>query len=118
MTLSSAFALLVAGMVGTGVFTSTALVNKHVPPPGAALLVWAVSGLIARIGATSFAELGAAIPKNGGMQEHLGDIYGPYVASVLLSTSITLVKPAVMAILSLVISEYWITIILASEIDS
>lgn len=41
-----------------------------------AILIWAIVGLITWAGATSFGEFGAAIPRNGSMQEYLKYIYG------------------------------------------
>jgi hypothetical protein len=41
---------------------------------GASLVVWLVAGLLAWTGASSFAELGTAIPLNGGPQVGLLDV--------------------------------------------
>ena len=62
-----------------------------------ALIVWTLSGLTAWAGAASFAELGAAIPINGGMQEYLKYVYGDYVASLASWIWILAVKPSSMA---------------------
>lgn len=114
----SAFALLVASMIGSGIFASPSLVDRNVPSPGAAILIWAISGLITWTGATSFAEFGAAIPRNGGMQEYLKYIYGDFLASIMSFTWIVVVKPAQMAMLSLIFAEYWFSVILAGDSDS
>lgn len=54
----------------------------------------------------SFAELGTAIPSNGGAYAYLSDIYGPVAACLFSWTMIILLKPASVAIVSLVFGEY------------
>ena len=50
--------LVVASMIGTGVFTTTGLLLADVRSIPAVLLVWVVGGLVALAGALSYAELG------------------------------------------------------------
>ena len=80
-------------MIGSGIFASPSLVDRNVPSPGAAILIWAIGGLITWAGATSFAEFGAAISRNGSMQEYLKYIYGDFLASIKPFTWIVVVKP-------------------------
>jgi len=56
---------------GSGIFSSPGVVTLNTGSVGASLLVWIVSGILAWTGASSFAELGAAIPLNGGAQAYL-----------------------------------------------
>jgi amino acid transporter len=60
---------------------------------GASLLVWLISGLLAWTGASSFAELGSAIPLNGGPQAYLAYAYGPLVSYLFAWTAIIALKP-------------------------
>ena len=60
---------------------------------GARLLVWLISGLLAWTGASSFAELGSAIPLNGGPQAYLAYAYGPLVSYLFAWTAIIGLKP-------------------------
>ncbi|MCJ1311533.1 hypothetical protein MMC25_005206 [Agyrium rufum] len=117
LTLFSACAILVGGQIGSGIFSSPSQVDKNVPSPGAALLVWMLGGVLAWTGAAAFAELGACIPVNGGMQEYLGYIYGDFLASVMSWIWIVAVKPSSMAILSIIFAEYWMSIV-SAEIKS
>ncbi|KAF2729626.1 amino acid transporter [Polyplosphaeria fusca] len=100
-----AFAILVSLQIGSGIFASPAQVDSNVPSPGAALLVWALGGLLSWAGAASFAELGAALPLNGGMQEYLRHVYGDTMAFLMAWIYIMGVKPSSMAIQSIVIAE-------------
>ncbi|HET8539154.1 MAG TPA: amino acid permease [Anaeromyxobacter sp.] len=75
----TATAVVVASMVGTGVFTTTGLLLRDLGSPGAVLLAWLVGGVLALCGALSYAELGAALPRNGGEYQLLSRIYHPAV---------------------------------------
>ena len=57
------------------------------------MLVWVFSGLLGWTGASSFAELGSAIPLNGGPQAYLAYAYGPLVSYLFAWTAITALKP-------------------------
>jgi amino acid transporter len=61
-----------------------------------------VSGILAWTGASSFAELGTAIPVNGGAQAYLAYAYHPLVAYLFAWTSISVLKPGSNAIISLI----------------
>ena len=105
LTTRHAFAILVTLQIGSGFFASPAQVDSNVPSPGVALLVWALGGLLSWAGAASFAELGAALPLNGGMQEYLRHVYGDTAAFLMAWIYIMAVKPSSMAIQSIVIAE-------------
>jgi L-type amino acid transporter 9 len=105
LTARHAFAVLVTLQIGSGIFASPAQVDSNVPSPGAALLVWVLGGLLSWAGAASFAELGAALPLNGGMQEYLRHVYGDTAAFLMAWIYIVAAKPASMAIQSIVIAE-------------
>ncbi|KAH9873147.1 hypothetical protein J1614_005545 [Plenodomus biglobosus] len=105
LTTRHAFAVLVTLQIGSGIFASPAQVDSNVPSPGAALLVWVLGGLLSWAGAASFAELGAALPLNGGMQEYLRHVFGDTVAFQMAWVYIMAVKPSSMAIQSIVIAE-------------
>jgi APA family basic amino acid/polyamine antiporter len=66
-----AAALVIANMVGTGVFTTTGVILPRLGSPGTVLAVWAVSGLLALCGAAVYAELGTMMPEAGGEYVYL-----------------------------------------------
>lgn len=74
--------LVVASMVGTGVFTTTGEILGSVPSAAAVIVAWLLGGVLALAGALSYAELGAALPRNGGEYQLLGRIYHPAVGFV------------------------------------
>jgi solute carrier family 7 (L-type amino acid transporter), member 9/15 len=100
-----AFAVLVSIQIGSGIFASPAEIDSNVPSPGAALLVWVLGGILSWAGAASFAELGAAIPLNGGMQEYIRHVFGDTMAFLMAWIYIMAVKPSAMAIQSIIMAE-------------
>ncbi len=62
----SATALVVASMVGTGVFTTSGFLLKDLGSPWLVLLAWLVGGGIAALGALSYGALARRIPESGG----------------------------------------------------
>jgi len=73
--------------------SSPGVVVANTESVGASLMVWLVSGVLAWTGASSFAELGSAIPQNGGAQAYLSYAYGPLVSYLFAWTAIIALKP-------------------------
>ena len=73
----TALTLVVASMVGTGVFTSLGFQLEGIQSGFALLLLWVIGGVVALAGAVSYAELGAAFPRSGGEYNFLPKIYNP-----------------------------------------
>jgi APA family basic amino acid/polyamine antiporter len=64
--LATATALVVANMIGTGVFTTSGFLLKDLKSPWIVLAAWAVGGVIATLGALSYGALARRIPESGG----------------------------------------------------
>jgi APA family basic amino acid/polyamine antiporter len=64
--LTSATALVVATMVGTGIFTTSGLLLADLREPLAVLVVWIVGAVFAALGALCYGALSRAIPESGG----------------------------------------------------
>ncbi|MDQ3031036.1 MAG: amino acid permease [Myxococcota bacterium] len=71
--------LVVASMVGTGVFTTSGLLLAQLGSIGAVLLVWIAGGVVALAGALSYAELAAHAPESGGEYALLARTFHPAV---------------------------------------
>ena len=78
--LFSAVTLVVANMIGTGVFTTSGFIMKELADPSAMLLCWVVGGLFALSGALCYGELGARFPLAGGEYVYLRESYGRVMA--------------------------------------
>lgn len=70
-------AVVIANMVGTGVFTSLGFQLLDLRSGFVLLMLWVVGGVAAVCGAMTYAELGAALPRSGGEYNFLSRIYHP-----------------------------------------
>ncbi len=87
---STVTAVVIANMVGTGVFTSLGFQLLDIQSGFVILMLWAIGGLIAVCGAMTYAELGAAMPRSGGEYNFLARIYHPAAGFVSGWTSATI----------------------------
>jgi len=69
--------IVIANMVGAGIFTTSGLLMKDLHHPVVMLGLWVVGGLVALCGALSYGELGAAFPHAGGEYAFLSRLYHP-----------------------------------------
>ena len=92
-------AVIVANMVGTGVFTSLGFQLLDIKSGFSLLLLWILGGLTALCGAISYAELGATLPRSGGEYNFLSQIYHPAAGFVSgwISMSVGFAAPTALA---------------------
>ena len=92
-------AVIVANMVGTGVFTSLGFQLLDITSGFALLFIWVLGGLTALCGAISYAELGATLPRSGGEYNFLSQIYHPAAGFVSgwISMSVGFAAPTALA---------------------
>ncbi len=76
MGLATATILVIASMIGTGIFTTSGLIMEALQDPQAMLLCWVVGGLFALTGALCYGELGAMFPGAGGDYLFLREGFG------------------------------------------
>jgi len=74
--LYSAMALVVANMVGTGIFTTSGFIIAELQEPMLLLFCWLAGGLFALCGALCYGELGARFPRAGGQYVFLRESFG------------------------------------------
>lgn len=106
MGLIDGIALTVGLQIGSGIFSSPGVVTLNTGSIGASLLVWIFSGVLAWTGASSFAELGAAIPETGGAQAYLNYSLGSLLSYLFSWTAIVALKPGSGAIIAIIFGEY------------
>ena len=115
LTYLNGLSLVIGLIIGSGVFSSPASVNSNVGSPGAALIVWAIAGLLAWTGAASYAELGGAIPLNGGAQVYLSKIFGEWAGFLFTWCAVTVLKPGSAAIIAIIFGEYLVRAIIGAD---
>jgi APA family basic amino acid/polyamine antiporter len=73
----SATALVIANIIGAGIFTTTGFQAASLGNPSIIFGLWLIGGFIAWCGAMCYAELGAMMPEAGGEYVYLKKTYGP-----------------------------------------
>jgi len=117
ITLWQGICLIVTREIGAGIFSTPSIVNGNSGSVGMSLIIWFISGCLSYAGAckpcfcfvltsVSYAELGSALPLNGGAYVYLHRVYGPVVACLFSWTTVFILKPAPVAIVSLVFGDY------------
>ncbi len=92
-------ALVMANMIGTGVFTSLGFQVMEIQSGFVIVVLWVLGGLVALSGALSYAELAAALPRSGGEYHFLSRLYHPSLGFMagLVSTTVGFAAPLALA---------------------
>jgi len=119
----TAIAVVIANMIGTGVFTSLGFQLMGIQSGFALLLLWVVGGITALCGALTYAELGAALPRSGGEYNFLTHCYHPIAGFISgwISSTIGFAAPVALAAITFgtylssvfpFLSESWLAVVL------
>ncbi len=81
-TLSVGIALVIANMIGTGVFTSVGYQVGPLPSGFAILMLWLLGGVVALCGALTYAEIATTLQRSGGEYLYLSKIFHPALGFV------------------------------------
>jgi APA family basic amino acid/polyamine antiporter len=100
--------IVVANMIGTGIFTTSGLLMGNLHHPLLMISLWLVGGLIALCGALCYGELGAAIPNAGGEYVFLSRLYHPLLGFLSGWVSFIVGFSAPIAAGSIGFSEYFV----------
>ncbi|HVE15747.1 MAG TPA: amino acid permease [Chthoniobacterales bacterium] len=100
-------AIVVANMVGTGVFTSLGYQVGDLPSGFVLLTLWALGAIFALCGALCYAELSAALPRSGGEYNFLSRIYGRPMGFMGGFVSATVGFAAPVTLASMAFGEYF-----------
>src|ERR1700734_3015835 len=101
-----ATAIVVADMVGVGVFTSLGFQVKDIPSGFAILTLWTVGGIVALCGVFSYSELGAMFPRSSGEYNFLNRAYPPAFGFVAGFVSATVGFAAPVALAAMALEQY------------
>ena len=104
--LVSATALVVATMVGSGVFSTSGLLLAELHSPWRVLAVWAAGGVIAALGALCYGALARRIPESGGEYVFLSQTLHPAAGYVAGWISLIVGFSAPLAATAFALSEY------------
>ncbi|MFZ9027388.1 MAG: APC family permease [Crocinitomicaceae bacterium] len=107
-TLSVAVNVVIASMVGTGIFTALGfqVADGAIPDGFSILVIWALGGLLALCGATVYGEVASYIGKSGGEYTFLTELYHPIIGFLSGWISLFVGFSAAIASLALATGEY------------
>ncbi|MCJ1277005.1 hypothetical protein MMC21_004814 [Puttea exsequens] len=118
LTYLNGLSLVIGLIIGSGIFSSPAQVNTNAGSYGASLVVWTIAGILAWTGAASYAELGGAIPLNGGAQVYLSKIFGDWAGFLFTWCAVFVLKPGSAAIIAIIFGEYIVRAIVGADAES
>src|SRR5690242_20800763 len=75
--LTSATTLVMGSMIGSGIFIVSAEIAREVNSPALLIGAWLVTGFMTIVGALSYGELAAMMPRAGGQYVYLRESLGP-----------------------------------------
>ncbi len=101
-----ATSIVVADMVGVGVFTSLGFQVKDIPSAFAILLLWTVGGIVALCGVFSYSELGAMFPRSSGEYNFLARAFHPAFGFLAGWVSATVGFAAPVALAAMAFGQY------------
>ncbi len=103
---NTAVSVVIANMIGTGVFTSLGFQVLGLNSIFSILFLWVVGGVIALCGALTYGEIGSAFPESGGEYNYLSKLYHPALGFLSGWVSVTVGFAAPIAAASVALSEY------------
>jgi APA family basic amino acid/polyamine antiporter len=103
----TACAIVVANIIGTGIFTSLGFQLADIHSGFVLLMLWIVGGIAALCGALSYGELSAALPRSGGEYHFLSKIYHPALGFMAGIVSATVGFAAPIALAAMAFGKYF-----------
>lgn len=105
--LLTVISIVIANMVGTGVFTSLGFQVAGIRSGFALLMLWALGGVVALCGAFAYSELSRYFPRSGGEYNFLSRLYHPAVGFLAGWISITVGFAAPVAAAAIAFGQYF-----------
>src|SRR2546421_2410696 len=102
----TACGIVIANIIGTGVFTSLGFQVADIQSGFALIMLWIVGGIAALCGALCYGELSAALPRSGGEYHFLSEIYHPALGFMAGFISATVGFAAPIALAAMAFSKY------------
>ncbi len=104
--LLTAVAIVIANMVGTGVFGSLGFQVAGIPSGFPILLLWLIGGVISFCGALCYAELASMFPRSGGEYHLLSETWNPFIGFLAGWLSVTVGFAAPIALNATLLGTY------------
>jgi amino acid transporter len=106
----SVISIIVGIVIGASIFKIPWLIFLNVPDPWSGLIVWALGGVLALVGAFCYAELATTYPRAGGDYVYLTRAFGPWCGFLFGWAQLSVLLPAAIAGMAAVFAEFATTI--------
>jgi APA family basic amino acid/polyamine antiporter len=103
----TACSIVIANIIGTGIFTSLGFQLNDIQSGFALLMLWVIGGIAALCGALCYGELAAALPRSGGEYHFLSKIYHPALGFMAGFISATVGFAAPVALAAMAFGRYF-----------
>jgi len=99
-------AIIIAIVIGVGVFRVPSEVAQYLSSPVFILLAWLIGGIICLLGALCYAELSTSLPKSGGDYIYLRESYGSLAGFLFGWTELLVIRTGSIAAIAFIAAEY------------
>ena len=103
----TACSIVIANIIGTGIFTSLGFQLNDIQSGFPLLMLWVIGGIAALCGALCYGELSAALPRSGGEYHFLSKIYHPALGFMAGFVSATVGFAAPVALAAMAFGQYF-----------
>jgi APA family basic amino acid/polyamine antiporter len=103
----TACSIVIANIIGTGIFTSLGFQVAEIQSGFALLMLWVIGGIAALCGALCYGELSTALPRSGGEYHFLSQIYHPALGFMAGVISVTIGFAAPIALAAMAFGKYF-----------
>src|SRR5438045_7943842 len=104
----TACGIVIANIIGTGIFTSLGFQLADIQSGFPLLMLWIIGGITALCGALCYGELSAALPRSGGEYHFLSQIYHPSLGFMAGFVSATVGFAAPIALAAMAFGKYFV----------
>ncbi|MBU3679567.1 MAG: amino acid permease [Candidatus Kapabacteria bacterium] len=110
-------AMVVGGMIGSGVFRNPSAMAGFLHSPALLIGVWVVAGIVTLFGALTNAEVAGLIPITGGQYQYFRAMYGEFMAFLYGWALFVVIQSGSIASITFVFSEYLNTLVPLWNLD-
>src|SRR5207248_2775939 len=99
--------VVVGSMIGSGIFIVSAEMARNIGSPGWLLGAWLLTGLLTVVGALSYGELAAMMPRAGGQYVYLREAFSPLWGFLYGWTLFLVIQTGTIAAVSVGFARYF-----------
>jgi len=99
--------VVVGSMIGSGIFIVSADMSRNIGSPGWLLVAWLATGLLTVVGALSYGELAAMMPRAGGQYVYLREAFSPLWGFLYGWTLFLVIQTGTIAAVSVGFARYF-----------